>query len=285
MASSIYEDIIITPEDTVLDMYRYYTEDGEYHAFTLITTSGFNYFLKGKTETQLLEHLGLSTSGLETLSIEKRQQILKDNFTKSLVVKCADGFPYAVVTPEYTTVRHRTVWNWVEDILEQRQVYFKRIEVFQIKGSLFARYTTDVHRNGLTNGFYVTNSVRGQGGISFGQSIYINDGDVYITSPSMFIMPHRGNAEKMEDIFKTVFLSSFLEFKIPNIEVMDLPYSNQIDKLDVCVKYKKAIKNRLKKVKNPTIRDYINCACLVAQACPPDSRLRIERNVYKLVFG
>lgn len=287
---TVFEDITISPETTRIDCFRYTDVDYNAKEFTVVEQDGKAYFLKGQAETQLYQYLDLTVEGVTSLPWEQRAGVIKEAFTKPLILKCADGYPYAVVTTGYTTVRHKVAWGWAQDMLGQNMLAAELVGTLTTDRKLFARFATykDYTPNRYiepNQGFFILNSVRNTGGLSFGQSIFLPEYDVYLTGPIVHSIAHYGGIDKIEDEFKSVFLASFFNFKFPHWEALKAaPEQGLIARLDNTYhKYRYSIKKRLKPGMN--MLDNIAAIALVAQGAPAKARLELERIAFEEAFS
>jgi hypothetical protein len=286
---TIFEDIIINPETARVDCFRYTNIDNQPAEFTVIEQDGKPYFLKGQAESQFYHHIELTVEGITNIPWEHRAEVIKGAFTKPLVIKCADGYPYSVVTTGYTTVRHKVAWGWAQDLLNQNMLAAELKGTLSTERKLFARFHTykDYSRTRYStpnNGFYIMNSVRNTGSLSFGQSIFLPEREVYLTGPRLHSIAHNGGIDRIESEFKSVFLSFFFDFKLPDWDSLKShPQQGLTPKVaEMIRKYKLAVLRRLKPEHN--MLDYVTFIAEVAQAAPARTRLVIENIAYQEAF-
>lgn len=287
--TAVFEDITVNPETTRIDCFRYRDKEFNDVAFTVVQIEDKPYFLKGVVETQLFQLLGLTVDGIVGLPWESRIGAIKEAFTKPFVLKCADGYPYAVVTTGYTTVRHKLAWGWAQDMMNQRMLSCKLVGTLSSQRKLFARFVTykdfNVPITEPNQGFYIFNSVRNTGSLSFGQSIYLPEYDVYLTGAPVYSIAHFGGLDKIEDEFKSAFLSLFFNFTMPNWNSLkQTPQQDLSAKLDeLWYKYRQAMKRKLRPDMNQL--DVIATIANVAQCAPAKTRLELEQIAFEEAFS
>lgn len=282
---TLFEDITIKPESARIDCFRYTDINSDTKEFTVVEQDGRSYFLKGTTESQLYQYLGLTIEGVTNLPWEQRADFIKEAFTKPFMLRCADDYPYAVVSLAYTTVKHKVAWGWAQDALGQHMLSAELMGTLSTDRKLFARFLVykdwQTRHKTFSNGFFIMNSVRNTGGLSFGQSIYLPDQDVFLTGPVVHSIAHVGGLDKIEDEFKSTFLASFFLFNMPNWELLKSTLQQGLTP-NTWRKYRLAVKRRMKP--DMSRLDYIATVALVAQGAPAKTRLEIERLAYKEAF-